>query len=115
MAYSSMSDTAFAVATATPDPAASSGGNAFAVVTTATPNPGVPSSGGDGFVVTNAGLSSGNPVANVITQNSGLMSVGTPRWSHARSGRTVAEHVGSKNLSPIGNYLASTFPPPEFY
>ena len=108
MAYS-MSDTAFAVATATPDPAASSGGNAFAVVTTAMPNP-APSSGGDGFVVANAGLSSGNPVANVITQNSGLMSVGTPGGATPDPAAPL-QNTWQQNLSLIGNYLASTFPP----
>ena len=108
MAYS-MSDTAFAVATATPDPAASSGGNAFAVVTTATPNP-APSSGGDGFVVANAGLSSGNPVANITTQNSGLVSVGAT-GSAMPDPAVPLQNTWQQNLSLMGNYMASTFPP----
>jgi len=108
MAYS-MSDTAFAVATATPDPAASSGGNAFAVVTTATPNP-APSSGGDGFVVTNAGLSSGNPVANITTQNSGLVSVGAADGAMPDPAAPL-QNTWQQNLSLMGNYIASTFPP----
>jgi len=108
MAYS-MSDTAFAVATATPDPAASSGGNAFAVVTTATPNP-APSSGGDGFVVANAGLSSGNPVANITTQNSGVVSVGAT-GSAMPDPAVPLQNTWQQNLSLMGNYMASTFPP----
>jgi hypothetical protein len=108
MAYS-MSDSGFAVATATPDPAASSGGNAFAVVTIATPDT-APSSGGDGFVVTNAGLSSGNPVANVTTQNSGLVSVGAAGAATPDPAAPL-QNTWQQNLTLMGNYMASTFPP----
>jgi hypothetical protein len=101
----------FAGATAaTPDQVPSSGGTGFASVTTATPDL-APSSGGDGFgFVTNAGLSSGNPVADVTTQNSGLVSVG------AAGGATPGpagplQNTWQQNLALMGNYMASTFPP----
>jgi hypothetical protein len=108
MAYS-MSDSAFAVATAMPDPAASSSGSGFAVITTAMPDS-APSNGGDGFVVTNAGLSSGNPAANVTTQNSGLVSVGATGGTMPDPA-TPLQNTWQQNLSLMGNYLASTFPP----
>jgi hypothetical protein len=107
----SMSDSAFGIATTTdtPDPSASSGGSAFAGVTAATPDA-APSSGGDGFVVTNAGLSSGNPGANVATQNSGLVSVGATGGTMPDP-VTPLQNTWQQNLSLMGNYLASTFPP----
>lgn len=109
MAYS-MSDSAFAVATAMPDPAASNSGSGFAVITTNAMPDSAPSSGGDGFVVTNAGLSSGNPAANVTTQNSGLVSVGTAAGAMPDPAAPL-QNTWQQNLSLMGNYLASTFPP----
>jgi hypothetical protein len=113
MAYS-MSDEAFGVVTATAtattsDTAASSGGSAFGVVTNAMPDV-APASDGVGFVVNNAGLSSGNPVANVITQNSGLVSVGAASGAPPDPAAPL-QNTWQQNLALMGNYMASTFPP----
>ncbi len=112
MSYS-MSNDGFAVATtatATPDSAASSGGSAFGVVTTANPDA-APPSDGVGFVVTdNAGLSSGNPVANIVTQNSDLVSVGAAGGA-TPGPATPLQNTWQQSLALMGNYMASTFPP----
>jgi hypothetical protein len=106
----SMSDDAFGVVTATTHGTAPpSGGNAFGSVTTTMPDA-PPSSGGDGFIVTNAGLSSGNPVANVTTQNSGLVSVGAAGGATPDPAAPL-QNTWQQNLSLMGNYMASTFPP----
>jgi len=105
-----MSDAAFGVVTATTHGTAPpSGGNAFGSVTTTMPDAG-PSSGGDGFVVTNAGLSNGNPVANITTQNSGLVSVGAAGGA-TPDPATPLQNTWQQNLALMGNYMASTFPP----
>jgi hypothetical protein len=111
MMNSSFDGDAFGVVTAAAsDQAPSSGGSAFASVTTATPDL-APSSGGNAFAfVTNAGLSSGNPVADVTTQNSGPVSVGTPGGAMPDPAAPL-QNTWQQNLSLIGNYLASTFPP----
>ena len=111
MTNSSFNGDAFAVVTAaTPDQAPSSGGSAFASVTTVTPDS-APSSGGDAFAfVTNAGLSSGNPVANVTTQNSGVVSVGAAGGAMPDPAAPL-QNTWQQNLALMGNYMASTFPP----
>jgi hypothetical protein len=107
----SMSDSAFGAATANavPDQTASSGGSGFAVGTPALPDT-APPSDGDGFVVTNAGLSSNNPVANVTAQNSGLASVGAAGGAMPDPA-APPPNTWQQNLTLMGNYMASTFPP----
>jgi hypothetical protein len=102
---------AFASVTAatTSDSTASSSGSAFAAVTTVVPDP-APSSDGGAFVVTNAGLSSGNPAANVTTQNSGVVSVGAAGGAMPDPAAPL-QNTWQQNLALMGNYMASTFPP----
>jgi hypothetical protein len=111
MAYS-MSTGAFAVGTTTLDPAVLSGGNAFASVST-TPDPALSSEGDSFAFVANAGSSNGNPVANIIPQNSGLTNTGA-------TGGATSDPAGpplntwQQNVALMSNYLASTFPAGTF-
>jgi hypothetical protein len=111
MAYS-MSDSAFAVATATamPDPAPSSGGTAFAVITSTTSNSVPPASGG-GFVAVAGDLAAtnGSTAGSVTTPGTGTINGLTDLTVSAAPAST---NTWQQDVALMSNYLASTFPMP---
>jgi hypothetical protein len=108
----SMSDSAFAVATATAmsDPAAPSGGTAFAAITSTTSNSAL-SASGDGFVAVAGGLAAtnGSTAESVATLGTGTVNGLTDLTINAA---LPSPNTWQQDVALMSNYLASTFPMP---